>query len=93
MPPRPLHLGLRVQHRRRRRGGRVLLVVVRAEVVVPERLLERDPERGVVVEHARDEVVHRRLLGPLAAVALRPLVLVQRPAVLVRVPRLGRAPA
>ena len=78
-------------------GGVLLVVRVAAEVVVPERLLERDPEGGVVVEHARDQVVHRSLLGPLApaaaAFALRTLVLVQRLAVLVRVPRLGRVPA
>ena len=60
----------------------------------PERLFERDPEGGVVVEHARDEVVHGRLPRPLRRVvlALGAPVLVQRTAVLVRVPSLGRVP-
>ena len=63
-------------------------------MLLPERLLERDPEGWVVVEHARDEVVHGRLprnLGTLL-VALGAPVLVQRTAVLVRVPSLGRVP-
>ena len=73
--------------RRRRRGG------LAVEVVVPERLLERDPERGVVVEHARDEVVHGHLAvsirGGLLLGGGGAAVLMERPAVLVRVAGLG----
>ena len=59
------------------------------EVVMPERLPQGHPERGVVVEHPRHQVEHRGLAAPGSRVGRGASPRVQRPAVLVRVPAKG----